>query len=185
MGTDVISIGRIDRFESIGTFDFCRSCTGQQTCCTRVKRGGDIEAPLLCLDDVLAIQAGTGLPAEAFSVETSPNDSIRWMLAGENGCHFYRGGKCEIYSARPIDCRLFPFDVRENKEGELVLIVYSSLCPVGFDAAQYVGHAKNLLTHLGPDIWAYARAPVPGMLEKPHVVLGTIKEILGTSIAIP
>ena len=39
-------------------------------------------------------------------------------------CYFYRNNKCNIYDIRPIDCRIFPYDIKLEKDGCFYLIYY-------------------------------------------------------------
>ena len=80
----------------------------------------------------------------------------RRPIAGTNlnGCHFYDGQRCTIYNERPIDCRLFPFDIA-FLEGEYKLIYYTSICPscVGLSASEIeeISHTiKPFLTLMQP-----------------------------------
>ena len=41
-----------------------------------------------------------------------------------NACHFYKDCKCTIYDVRPIDCRIFPYDIKLEKDGNYYLIYY-------------------------------------------------------------
>ncbi len=46
-----------------------------------------------------------------------------------DACVFYQNNQCQIYSERPFDCRLFPYDFKIDKNKNLVLINYSkSIC---------------------------------------------------------
>lgn len=50
-----------------------------------------------------------------------------YFLPGGKTCGFYDGGSCSVYEKRPLDCRLFPFDLFE-KDGDLFVGIYT-LCP--------------------------------------------------------
>ncbi len=56
-------------------------------------------------------------------------------MASLRACVF-ANGQCEIYEDRPIDGRLFPVDIREERDGTLVWIVYTRLCPAGLEVLQ-------------------------------------------------
>ena len=42
-------------------------------------------------------------------------DNMYKIKTKENKCCLYIENKCSIYENRPIDCRLFPYDIRKNK----------------------------------------------------------------------
>ena len=39
-------------------------------------------------------------------------------------CHFYKDCKCTIYDIRPIDCRIFPYDIKLENDGNYYLVYY-------------------------------------------------------------
>lgn len=50
-------------------------------------------------------------------------DGERYVMAlrrGKKGCYFLnkRNGLCKIYDARPILCRLYPFNLHQTRDGE-------------------------------------------------------------------
>ena len=157
-----------------GTFDFCSRCPAHANCCSRVKPGGEVETPILFPDDIKAIEEDTGKKAGQFSEGRQGNAAL-WMRSGEAGCYFYQSGSCAIYEVRPIDCRLFPMDLWEKRDGRVMLIAYTRLCPVQFDPKQYLRHAEYLLRRLGHNVKSYARAAAPGMEHEPYIVLGEVK----------
>ncbi len=177
MESNVISLGVVGsrRDHSDGTFPVCSTCPSQQNCCSRVRPKGGIDPPLLFPDDVAAIEKFTQQPAESFTRKSparSPNQ--RLMLTGPGGCHFYRDGKCSIYAVRPIDCRLFPYDIIEQPDGCLAWIVYTALCPATFDPRWHFDEAERLLRRLGDNLLAYAQAETPTMEGEPYIVLGNV-----------
>lgn len=48
-----------------------------------------------------------------------------FMLGG--GCHYVKKGYCSIYPSRPLDCRLFPLDIVEER-GKFYWCIYT-VCP--------------------------------------------------------
>lgn len=85
------------------------------------------------------------------------------------GCHFNVNGRCQIYEVRPLDCRLFPFDIVEKPNSDLVWVVYTKLCPVKFDYRPSYENLKHFFDLPEPMARAYARANAPGM-EKQHYI---------------
>jgi Fe-S-cluster containining protein len=110
-----------------------------------------MESPFLLRTEANAIASRTDRPINDF-VETSGTYSGRDSLslkAVDGKCVFYDDGKCTVYEDRPIDCRLFPFDVIEDKSGSLLWIVYEELCPTRFDYRKYFESAKRLIAESG------------------------------------
>lgn len=160
-----------------GTYSICGPCPAHKNCCTRVHRGGSIDLPVLLPDDVSQIEAATGLPSSEFSSSEPSNTGIpiRRMETAENGCFFYRDGRCSIYDVRPIDCRLFPFDIEEQPDGRLFWVAYTDLCPVEHDPRAYFEHVRPLLGPLRKHIRAFARVLAPGMKQQARIVLGEVE----------
>jgi hypothetical protein len=128
--------------------------------------------------EVEVIKTHTGLGADSFS-EPCGKGSVNWILSNEGGCYFCRDGKCDIYPVRPLDCRLFPWDIAEE-DGRLVLIVHDTICPVKFRPEQYIGQIGNLIREFGEQLLTYARVSTPGMYREN--TLGYVDEILGNEI---
>lgn len=43
-----------------------------------------------------------------------------------SNCIFYNNNQCTIYDIRPIDCKLFPYDIKLEKDGNYYLVYYKS-----------------------------------------------------------
>lgn len=158
-----------------GTFPFCAHCPAAKNCCSRVRPGGPIHTPLLLPSDVQRIESFTGESVDSFCTALASEDTRRrWMRSGANGCHFFRDEKCAIYAVRPLDCRLFPFDIIEKRDGGFVGIAYTRLCPVEFDARTAWHKAKRLVPLLGNDLLVYAQAETPGLDQEPYIELGDV-----------
>jgi len=99
---------------------------------------------------------------------------MRTMNVGANGCALYENGLCGVYAVRPLDCRLFPFDIIQKPSGQLVLIAYTALCPVVFDTETFMEQATRLIPKLGENLVAYARAKTPGMDKEPYIELADL-----------
>lgn len=130
--------------------------------------------PVLTRDDVARISEVTGLDRREFCEESQKSLTVMRSVAG--ACHFYRQGKCSIYGARPIDCRLFPFDVAAAADGSISLISYTSACPKSIDASSYVNNVESLLHRLGRQLAAFANLRSPRLDCQPHIVHLTIRE---------
>jgi len=159
-----------------GTYSFCAECRKEDNCCVRVTPNGRISRPVLFTEDVERIEQYTGNDCSTFSTgHNSFKRGLKVMKADNNGCYFCRSGECAIYLVRPLDCRLFPFDVMEKDSGSLVWIAYTKTCSVAFDIFACLEQAKCLLPQLKNKILDYARADAPWMSGEPYVELGTIE----------
>lgn len=86
-----------------GGLDFaCRQCG---TCCT-----GEPGTVYVTADEIQAIAAFVGIPAEAFTRQwLFPfKDSYSIREEPNGNCPFYKD-RCTIYPVRPLQCRTFPF----------------------------------------------------------------------------
>jgi len=159
-----------------GSFSFCKMCQKDINCCVRITPGGRIGNPILFKEDINRIEKFTKNDKNTFSnVPLDSNSVIRSMKSNENGCHFSQKGDCTIYPVRPLDCRLFPIDIKEKIDGSLIWIAYTAICPVTYDIQKCWGHAKLLLPYLKNNIKEYARANAPWMHDEPFVELGNIE----------
>lgn len=129
-----------------GTFDFCSDCPAHSHCCRRIRIHGEMEPPFLSQAEAELIAQRTAGKIIDFAILQGDSAGQHLAIKALDGkCHFYRNGICTIYELRPLDCRLFPFDIIEAPSGELVWIVYTDLCPVRFDFRRYFDVAKRLL----------------------------------------
>jgi len=155
-----------------GTYSFCSMCSSEGNCCSRVKPKGQIDAPVLFRNEVNNIEKSTEIDRNDFSLANSKSHkNVRLMRTNEDGCYFYRNGKCDIYHLRPIDCRLFPLDFYQESDGRIILIAYTNLCPVDYNPYDYIKQAKELIYSLGSDLFTYAKLEAPGMDLQPYIIL--------------
>ena len=151
-----------------GTFGFCEGCPGNSNCCT----GKTVELPVLTPGDVISISKEMELPASEFSTQT--NGSLSEMRSRKGECFFYKNDRCTIYNNRPVDCRLFPFDILKNKENKLMLVWYSTTCPKTIDANNYTKEIKFLLSSLKPFFKEFAEHRSPLLDKHSYNVVGSI-----------
>jgi hypothetical protein len=98
------------------------------------------------------------------------------MRTGRDGCHFFKNGRCSIYEFRPLDCRLFPFDVVHNPEdGSLLCVAYVDFCPAGFRPEDYTRAATKVLSEMGTRLPEYALSSAPRLKNAPRVTLGRVE----------
>ncbi|MBU1920771.1 YkgJ family cysteine cluster protein, partial [bacterium] len=137
-------------------------------CCT----GRRVDHPVLTQDDLQRIHSYTGLEISSFS---EPDKGSLSNMRSLNGvCYFYKSGKCEIYDQRPIDCRLFPFDVRHNSNGKLILIWYTDSCPQEINAESYISIALTLINEFKHDIVEYSNHVSPLLDLRKYKVVGEL-----------
>lgn len=137
-----------------GTYGFCEDCVkiNRKCCCANE----DVDMPILMPFEVENISKKEKISQQTFCEQGSQNlyKMKRQRIDDQlEGCYFYDGHKCTIYDNRPIDCRLFPFDVAFI-DGKYQLIYYTSICPScsEFDGKieEYSHIVKPLLTLLNP-----------------------------------
>lgn len=118
-----------------GTYEFCTQCHNERKkcCCS----SPDIDMPVLLNNEAQKIQSSD--PRNKRMKDFSRiigNTPIRQINAKTNKtndlqCHFYdlEENKCKIYNMRPVDCRLFPFDIKlDTKTNEYWVGYYNDLC---------------------------------------------------------
>lgn len=97
----------------------CRLCGECGDCC----KGSD-NSVLVFPREVRGIMALTGLfwhevavpPDEGEWDRTGSFHTLEWRLRKDgDSCRFYKNGSCEIYAARPILCRTYPFYLESCK----------------------------------------------------------------------
>ncbi len=113
-----------------GAYGFCDDCVriNRKCCCANE----DVDMPILLPFEVDTISKNYRIVQPEFCESRSKNlyQMKRRPIAGTglNGCYFYNGERCTIYNDRPIDCRMFPFDIA-LLDGEYKLIYYTTICP--------------------------------------------------------
>lgn len=159
-----------------GSYSFCRQCKKEENCCVRISPSGIIGNPILFKEDIKRIEKYTKIKQELFSINCSDSNlNIRMMKSTDKGCKFTRTGHCTIYPVRPLDCRLFPIDIKEKNNNQLIWIAYTAICPVSYNILECLEQAKVLLPFLKKNIREYARANAPWMHKEPFVELGPIE----------
>ncbi|MFH1428002.1 MAG: YkgJ family cysteine cluster protein [Patescibacteria group bacterium] len=140
----------------IGTFEFCKGCPTSKSCCT----GKTVDRPVLTPRDIFNISQNTKLSVDQFSVPVG-NGLSEMKLCGTK-CIFYKKGHCTLYNTRPIDCKIFPFDIRRNKKKELMLVWYTTACPKKINAEVYEQAIRPLLAEIQPyfDQFADNKSPL-------------------------
>jgi Fe-S-cluster containining protein len=141
--------------------DACVRCSGFN-CCTKVKVNGAVDAPFLTpYDERLIATTLNRLPSE-FAVRQqlkSQGPAVSLLRTAEvGGCIFFQSqtGRCEIYETRPIDCRLFPLDIKEiNGRFHWVLYDYEHCRLTASDLISLLAYAREVLPILLPVLRQY------------------------------
>jgi len=163
-----------------GTFDFCESCSQHNNCCVRMRHGkGQVASPPLLPHEAGLIASVSKIEISEFAEDTTPPGNGLAIRANGDRCYFYRDGKCAIYSARPLDCRIFPFDIREV-DGGLFWIVYTDLCPTSFDFRRHFASAKHVLAKSN-----VSRADLIAFTKHGHVVMAPHSFRLLEEVVVP
>lgn len=116
---------------SLGTFNLCHKCVNAKaTCCSNPS----VDSPMILPGEAKEIAKSTKTNiddfAELIDFASMHNDeslkNLYQMKRQENSsaCCFYKDRKCSIYESRPIDCRIFPYDIKLEKDGNYYLVYY-------------------------------------------------------------
>ncbi|MCW3999141.1 MAG: YkgJ family cysteine cluster protein [Candidatus Bathyarchaeota archaeon] len=106
---------------------FACNCCG--LCC------GDTEEKtrriLLLEAEAEEISAQTGLPIEDFAAEIAGNAPYIYEMKKPQGgkCFFLKDNRCSIYTARPLICRFYPFELRFDPDRGIHVFSYTQECP--------------------------------------------------------
>lgn len=118
---------------NLGTFNLCSNCVGKEaTCCCDPM----VDSPMILPNEIEVISQKMGIRKEEFSnkvdlAKINRNDSLKDLyqmkrIKENNACYFYRNNQCTIYDIRPIDYRIFPYDIKLEKDGNYYLVYYRS-----------------------------------------------------------
>lgn len=128
-----------------GTFDFCTQCYHEhKVCCCASSK---VDMPVFLNSELNLIRnqlTGKNREKNSFSKDLSSpfqKSPVRQMKREEKKdddnslaytkCHFFNidEQKCKIYEGRPIDCRLFPYDIKLSEDTKEYMIgYYTELC---------------------------------------------------------
>ncbi len=118
-----------------GTYEFCTECHNQRKkCCCA---SPDVDMPVLLPSEARKIQSISPRHQRMRDFSRNiGNTTIRQIIAKDSGlngqhCHFYdyNENRCKIYDMRPVDCRLFPFDIKlDPNTNEYWVGYYNDLC---------------------------------------------------------
>ena len=103
-----------------GTFITCSNCKERTNCCNDFN---NIDNPILSNFEKQTIQKQSNCPETNFQKISKDG----YVIKTQNGkCPFYNN-HCTIYSFRPNDCKLYPYDIKRIN-GTYYLIKYKLKC---------------------------------------------------------
>lgn len=158
---------------SCGTFSFCNSCDKASNCCT----GKTVDMPLVTEQEAINIARDMEINMDNFC--TPVNGGIFEIKRQDtNECYFYHKGKCSIYENRPIDCKLFPFDLKISKKtNHLNLVKYDSVCPsLPEKMEREASQAENLVNSLGKQKRFFANSNSPLLDKQSYIKIKIIED---------
>ena len=126
--------------EKLGTFDLCSHCVGANVnCCSNP----DVDMPMLLPNEVESISKKMNIRKQTFSKKVdfskmyhdpTRKDLYQLKRGLNHACYFYKNNNCTIYDVRPIDCRIFPYDIKLEKDGNYYLVYYkTNICSIQND----------------------------------------------------
>lgn len=172
------SIDKTKVARNIGSIGACKACSGLD-CCGLLTEGGIIEPPYLLKRDIKDIEYYTGLSSDAFAVKKlNPHTGNFVFIMKTNergGCVFFnqRTGLCDIYNCRPVDCRLFPLDIRwiDNRYYWALFRYPKCHRSISDDLKYLLDFRTQALFYLADELMDYATFPVPGMEKIGYTIL--------------
>jgi Fe-S-cluster containining protein len=87
------------------------------------------------------------LNSDEFYIAVDKN--IYKLKTNNNKCIFLKNGRCSIYENRPLDCRLYPFDIIK-KDSKYYLILYQLDCTSDYKIVDDVNCVNNLIDKIRP-----------------------------------
>ena len=158
------------------TLTACQNCPATTICCTVAARGGPIEPPFLLPTDLAAIAQATRAPIKSW-VEKRRNpetgNDVPFMRASrDGGCGFHdpRSGRCNIYAARPVDCRLYPLDIALI-DGSYYWILRRYCDITDADLKNLIAFGEQILPQFRDRLRDYATVAVDGIDSLPFEVI--------------
>ncbi|MBE6153948.1 MAG: YkgJ family cysteine cluster protein [Firmicutes bacterium] len=107
-----------------GCYDICTNCFADGNCCSSFDT---INAPVLNKDELM--QLIEVLKKDDFY--DAVDDNLYKIRTNNNECIFLKNGRCSIYNFRPLDCKLYPFDIIK-KDSKYYLVLYQLDCIEGY-----------------------------------------------------
>ncbi len=172
-----------------GTYNFCKNCpTESEMCCCASEK---VDMPVILNNETSNLrdknEYGIKFRINTFA-KNIDNSPIYQMChkknkkeSEPNHCFFYdyQKKKCLVYQYRPIDCRLFPFDIRLNNkkrpgqsqavDNEYWVGYYPGLCcrelPSREEMEKQIAILRPYFYILAPFVESYTRSDIFSRLE--------------------
>lgn len=144
---------------NLGTFNLCGKCVNSKAnCCSNAV----VDSPMLLPNEALEISNAMHEKindfAELVDFASMHNDNTLKSLYqmkkqhNSNACHFYKDCKCTIYNIRPLDCRIFPYDIKLENDGNYYLVYYLTndceIKHIDFDNIKSISYNTRLFLRL-------------------------------------
>ncbi len=108
----------------------CMKCTDP---CCHFEKGEDEHAPFFTEEQHEEIQKRGFHPGLMHRLEKRDvwQSKLRQNKGNDYVCAFFIDNKCAVYDIRPIECKLWPFFITKNPEGNKVLLAVDlkTFCP--------------------------------------------------------
>lgn len=150
-----------------GTFEHCSKCKLKVNCCCDF---GTIDAPVISEIEREKLK-------EIYSINdfcTNCGERIYSLNLNGDKCIFYNNG-CTIYNNRPLDCRLFPFDLKKI-DGRYYLVLYNLKCLEGINFISENYCLDDVIDAIKPWIESYTDDSICSKLDAIGYTI--IKEII-------
>lgn len=116
---------------NLGTFDLCHNCVKRSATCCSNKH---VDSPMILPNEAREIAKAKNVEIDDFAnpvdfAKMHGDDALKDLYQmkrqdDSDACYFYRDSKCMIYDIRPIDCRIFPYDIKLESDGNYYLVYY-------------------------------------------------------------
>jgi hypothetical protein len=130
--------------------------------------------------DIKAISELTRLHETEFveaRINPETGNSVLFVSPPEgSGCRFHdtASGNCTIYSARPIDCRLYPLDIL-FKDGSYYWILWQYCEITQNDLEALLVYGEAMLPLITEHVHDYATVPLETMDNNPYQIIRQIQ----------
>lgn len=176
----------------IGTYKFCEDCVGKENCCYHV--GTDIDMPVILPPEIEIITNKYKVQINDFATtinlgKKEKNKSLKTLYQIKKDpntgiCSFFKNKQCQIYKDRPVDCRIFPFDIKLKEDGKCYLVHYNSdkchICDTKSDCIKNTSYdARIFLRIILPFLreWSVDRFSIKLTKNRPYTIICPIEDL--------
>ena len=130
-----------------GCYDVCTNCFCWGSCCSSFDK---IDAPVLNKEELMLLME----VLKRNDFYDVVDDNLYKIRLNNNECIFLENGRCSIYNYRPLDCKLYPFDIIK-KDSKYYLILYQLGCIENYLIVDNFDCLDNLIEKIKPWIKDY------------------------------